>query len=559
MPTYTCMKDDLINLIGEGQIDLEKLERYLEYAKAELKEYDRASGELKLENNDTNRPDLWSAEGTARQIRNCCIKKPDNYPFFKKAPESNDLIIVSPELREIRPFIGGFRVTSLTVDETLLIQLIQTQEKLCENYGRARDLISIGVYDASKITLPVFYKAVPPQDIRFVPLDFEEEIDLVEILKKHPKGIQYAHLVKAFPLYPIFMDSKNAVLSFPPIINSNDLGHVVPGDSHLLVEATGKDCNAVILALNIMACNLADRGAEIHPFTVKYPDGEVLTIPRKFDKSLSLDLEYVKKYVGVEVSKNKLIKTLEHMGHELTSVDENTGLTHWCPPPYRLDCLHPVDIIEDFCIGSGYNSFIPTMPEKFTVGMPDPMMELTNTVRDLLIGMEFQEMMTYILTSRDTLCTKMDYNDSPLEIENIMSENYSVVRSRLYPILLEIESKNPQSEYPHRIFETGEVAIRDEKHEDSTRTLINLAALIAHGSANFSEIHSSLQALMYYLGKEYLLRKRTHPSFIEGRVGDIVVNGKECGIIGEVHPKVLENWGITYPCAVFELNLNSLT
>lgn len=558
MPKYICMKDDLLKLIEAGPIDLEKLEMLLESAKSELKEFDAATGELKLENNDTNRPDLWSAEGTARQIRSCFYGKVPEYGFFRKSPAPDDRIIVSPEMKEIRPFIGGFRVTGIAVDEMLLLQLIQTQEKLSENFGRARDLISIGIYDASQIHFPVFYKAVAPGQIRFVPLDFAEEMDLGEILEKHPKGIQYAPILKAHPLYPIFLDSRNAVLSFPPIINSNDLGRIVPGNSHLFVESTGKERDAVTLALNILACNLADRGAEIHPFAVEYPDGAALTTPWKFERSLSLDLDYVEKYVGCSIGMDRLVEKLKHMGIACLGVNEKTEQSRWSLPPYRLDGLHPVDLVEDYCIGSGYNSFTPTMPEKFTVGMSAPLMEFSAAVRDLLTGMSFQEVMTYILTSRDTLCTRMECDDSPLEIENIMSDSYSVVRSRLHPILLEIESKNPKSEYPHRIFELGEVAFRDENSAERTRTVNNVAALVAHNTANFSEINSYLQSLLYHIGMEYGLEKAEHPSFIAGRVGRILVRGKECGVIGEVHPRVLENWGISYPCALFEMTLDGL-
>jgi phenylalanyl-tRNA synthetase beta chain len=49
-----------------------------------------------------------------------------------------------------------------------------------------------------------------------------------------------------------------------------------------------------------------------------------------------------------------------------------------------------------------------------------------------------------------------------------------------------------------------------------------------------------------------------HSSFIEGRVGRISVGEEECGVIGELHPQVLENWQIAMPCAAFELELDSL-
>jgi phenylalanyl-tRNA synthetase beta chain len=558
MPTYNSNLKDLTTLIGDPALSLSRLEELLECAKTELKGLDEATGELKLENNDTNRPDLWSTEGTARQIRCCHYGKKPHYGFFDTRPQENHRIKVQDTVRAIRPFIGGFMVTGVTVDEPLLIQLIQSQEKLCDNYGRSRDLIAIGVYDASKISLPIHYKGVAPGEIRFAPLDFTEEMSLDEILEQHPKGKEFGHLVTSSPLYPIILDDKGHVLSFPPIINSNDLGCVIEGNDRLFVEVTGKERDAVTLALNILACNLADRGARIAPFAIDYPEGTSLVTPWKFERALTLEMDYVTRYVGEKVELREVIERLEAMDHTLTKNDAQKGLMEWCPAPYRLDCLHPVDIIEDFCISRGYNSFVPEMPEKFTVGMSSALHGFSERLRDLLVGMAFQEVMTYILSSKDTMCTKMGDDERPLEIGNIMSESYSVLRSRLIPILLEIESKNQKAEYPHRFFETGEVARRDDSSIEGTVTSTHAAALIAHGATNFSEIHSILHALMYYLDRDYRLEKIDHPSFIEGRAGSIIVGGASIGIVGEIHPRVLDAWGIFTPCAAFEISLEEL-
>lgn len=558
MPSYTCNKNDLLSLINAGSLSTEELESLLEYAKSELKSLDNETGELKLENNDTNRPDLWSCEGTARQIRACCYQRTPQYPFFGTAPEASHTIIVEESVIAIRPFIGGFMVTGITVDALLLDQLIQTQEKLCENYGRSRDLIAIGIYDASQMTLPVRYRGVKPDAVRFTPLDFEEELTLDEILEKHPKGIQYAHLVKGKERYPLIADSREKVLSFPPVINSNDLGRVAPGNNFLFVEATGKERDAITLALNILACNIHDRGGTIVPFSVVYPDGTRTVTPFHFDRKVEVELSFAQRCVGEEIGLDELIEKLKAMDLELTATDDAKKTTTWRPPAYRLDHLHAVDLVEDYCISRGYNNFVPEMPERFTKGAAASIITWSDTLRELMLGMSFQEVMTYMLTSRDTLTGKMNDLSPTLEIENIMSESYSVVRSRLVPILLEIESKNQRSEYPHRIFETGEVAVPDFSVPDRTSTEYHLAALVAHSGATFSELSSTLQALMYYLGIEYSLEKTEHPSFISGRVGTIMANNRALGVIGEIHPAVLENWGITCPCAAFELRIDAM-
>ena len=74
----------------------------------------------------------------------------------------------------------------------------------------------------------------------------------------------------------------------------------------------------------------------------------------------------------------------------------------------------------------------------------------------------------------------------------------------------------------------------------------------------FTEAKEILDGLMRHLGFEYELEEMEHPSFISGRVGRVIVEGKELGIIGEVHPQVLENWGLEIPVAVFEVFLRPL-
>ena len=550
MPGYSCSLKQLLKLISKNEVTLENLEYYLDCVKSEFKGYDTESDDLKLENNDTNRPDLWSAEGTARQILGCHFNEHKNYDFFEKEAKADNKIIASESVNQIRPFIGGFSVSGITVDDPLLNQIIQAQEKLCDNFGRMRKLIAIGVYDAQHIKLPIHYDAVNPKQTSFPPLGFEEEMTLSEILEKHPKGIQYANIVEQFDTYPLITDNSGHVLSFPPVINSNDLGKVKPGDTNLFVEVTGTDVMAVTLAVNIMACNLSDHGAIIEPFITEYSSGEKSKLPFRFTDSIEIKIDSLEKLCGDKVDIKTLKDALIRMGHKVTV---NADSCICIPAPYRRDCLHSVDLAEDYCIAVGFNNFEPVLPDSFTVGGEAEHTKRAKLIQELLVGMNFQEVMTYILTSKDNQCAKMEHKDAIIEIGNPMTETFGVVRERLLPILLEIESKNPRAEYPHRIFETGETAHLSSKTTEGVETVHKAGALIAHGDANFSEIHSVLQALMYYLNEEYSLSETDNPSFIQGRVGKIISNGRDIGIIGEVHPQVLENWGITMPCAGFEI------
>jgi len=60
------------------------------------------------------------------------------------------------------------------------------------------------------------------------------------------------------------------------------------------------------------------------------------------------------------------------------------------------------------------------------------------------------------------------------------------------------------------------------------------------------------------LGKDCAIEKAAHPSFIPGRVAKILIGNKDAGLIGELHPKVLENWQLIMPVSVFEIDVNLL-
>jgi phenylalanyl-tRNA synthetase beta chain len=272
MPTIAVQREDLEALIaGPGEtadrIPPDQLEDWLMLVKGELKGHNAETGELRVELQDSNRPDLWCCEGIARQIR---IKRRGAaipYSFFNKQPAIGKLL-VAPGMEQIRPYVAACAAVGYRVTATGLTQLIQTQEKLADIFGRKRRTVSIGLYRLAPIRFPVSYDLVKPDDVKFTPLGMETLLTLREILMVHPKGVEYGAIVGSHDRLPVLRDAKGQVLSFPPIINSREVGEVQVGDHELFVEVTGTDLPMVALALNIFAANLADRGAVITPVEI---------------------------------------------------------------------------------------------------------------------------------------------------------------------------------------------------------------------------------------------------------------------------------------------------
>lgn len=563
MPKIEVNREKFYGLIGKSYTD-DELEAVLPCAKAELDGIDNDEGILKIELNDTNRPDLWSTAGLARQLRVYEGNVNTEYKFFSNSERNLDagerVVKVDPAIKATRPFIAAFAVTGKAIDDSTLKDLIQTQEKLCWNYGRKRKSIAMGVYRSDLIKYPVMYKAADPDKTKFIPLGMEKELSLREIIKEHPKGQEFGHIVENDAKYPFITDVDGKVLSFSPVINSSEIGAVEIGDENLFIELTGTDLPSLILTASIVACDLADDGFTILPVRVEYSYetelGTSITTPYYYQKDMTADINYARKLLGSDLSTAQIKNALVRMGIKTTIKGEEIKIE---VPEYRNDFLHAVDVIEDIMMGRGMDSFDPVMPSDSTVGRISPEEEFARKAKDILIGLGFQEMIYNYLGSRKDYIDKMNIRgDKLIQIVNPMTENYEFVRGSIIPSMLNSESVSGNAVYPHNIFEIGKVAFLDSDDNSGTVTKNSLGFLSADRTEGYNQVSSSVSALFYYLNKEYELIELDDPRFIKGRSAQIVYNGKKLGVFGEVSPQVLENWGIQMPATCCEIDLDIL-
>ncbi len=561
MPKIDVYEESFYQLLGR-RVTGQELEDLLQAAKGELDGQEPDKGLLRIELNDTNRPDLWSTAGLARALRLHLGGKARAYEFFSTPDSRRDaadrVVTVDPALREIRPFIAAFVARGRTITDAQLKDIIQTQEKLCWNYGQKRKGIAMGYYRADLVRYPVRYRAADPKGTRFVPLGTSETLSLSEILERHPKGIEFAFALEGLARYPFLEDAVGEVLSFPPIINSARLGAVEVGDSSLFIELTGTEINSLLLATSIAACDLADMGFEILPVRVDYPYdtpyGRQLVTPLYFQKPQALEAAAASRLLGEKTSARGLATLLRKHGHDAKAEGAAVVFT---PPPYRNDFLHPVDVAEEAVIARGLASFEPMMPEDYTIGRLSDAEMFVRKVRDIMVGLGFQEMIYNYLGSWRDFVEKMRLSgDGVIEIANPMTENYAVVRSSTLAHLLGSEAVSANAVYPHRIFEIGKVAFQDPADPSGCVTRNTLGALWADRAAGLNEVTPVAAALFYYLVRELELRPASDPRLIEGRGAEILCGGRRVGLLGEVHPEVLGNWGIVMPCACLEIDLD---
>jgi phenylalanyl-tRNA synthetase beta chain len=431
--------------------------------------------------------------------------------------------------------------------------MIQLQEKISQTYGRNRKDVAIGIYDFDKIKPPIQYTTVKPDGIRFVPLEFKEEMTPKQILEKHPKGVAYAHLINKYPEYPILIDSAKNVLSMPPIINSDYTGKVTEDTKNVFIEATGYDTDRLLTVLNVITSALFDRGGEIYSTEIFYGD-EKITTPDFSLKEFFLDINYCKKLLGIDIKNNEILKLLEKARYDASIKGDKILVKYQA---YRNDIMHQNDIIEDIAIKFDYNKIEPEYPNLPTTGSEDKLEIFSNDIRTLMIGLGFQEIINYIMTSTEKQFTKM--NEKPenyVEIENPVSAEYSILRTSILPNLLENLSSNKHRRFPQRIFEIGDCVVIEK--DTSTKNVRKLAFVISHTNANFSEISSICNAIKENLGLNVQLKPYNIKSMIKGRCAGIYFGNELIGFFGEIHPKVLENWHLEKPVVGFEVNIDKL-
>lgn len=556
MPTIDVNYAEFIELLGIELPETTEIDDILTFVKGEVKFFDKKEGVMNIEIKDTNRPDLWNIEGLTRTLRGfLCIEKGMRRYAVKK---SEVKVQVDHRLKDIRPYIGCSIVKSVKLTDTAIRGLMHLQDKLDQTYGRNREKTSIGIYDYRLITQPLNYTVAKPDEYSLVPLNFEENMTLEEILKHHPKGIEYGHIVKKHNVYPILLDSKKKVLSFPPIINSNDLGKVTETTEDVLVEVTGTNLETVLNALTFVTLSLVDRGGEGYSAEISYPSENLKMITPDFKSSLmGLTVQYVNKILGLQLTSENIAEMLGKAGFGIKKFGCNKLIVQI--PCFRTDVMHPIDLVEDIAIAYGYNNIKPLWRPLPTIGGLRSEQNLLNIARDLMIGLGFQEVLTYTLTNTENLCTKMNLEKvKAVEIANPKVQTFTCLRNWLLPSLMEILSNNKSVEYPQKIFELGKVTLFDDKQETKTRDEEWLAAAISHANASFTEIKSNLASFFMNFGLEWQILETKHPSFIDGRTGIAIVEGKKVGIFGEINPKILEAWTLENPVAAFELTMGKI-
>lgn len=541
MPVISIEYDDLIDLLGKD-IPMEELTEIIPMMGADIGRIDYTQMDIEF---FPDRPDLYSVEGVARALRSYLELETGLKQY--ETGESDIKLIVDPTVNEVRPYIVSGLVRGVTMTDFFIQSLMDMQEKLHLTLGRKRAKMAIGVHDYRDIEPPFVYKAVDPESIQFVPLGKSETMDLEEILRRHEKGRDYAWTLDGFMRYPIILDSNNEVLSFPPIINGT-LTTVTEDTKDIFLDLTGTDMNAINHALNIISTALAERGGRIETVEVVYQDESIRT-PNLTPSEMELELEYLNSMLGTTISLDEAKGHLERMGF---GAEVRASSIMASIPPYRGDILHPIDLVEDVAISYGYMRFTPELPRKMTFGTPMGIVDFCNSLRQIMTGFGFNEILSLTLSNEKEQFEHMGIEPQErVRAENPITEDHTCLRVSLLPSLLSTLRQNRHRDLPQKLFEVGVVV-------PGEHNVFRLAGVAIHSRASFTEAKSLIEGILRAAGREYDIQPRSHGSFIPGRCASVVVGGESIGVFGEVHPQVITNFDLSNPIVAFELDVEGL-
>ncbi len=478
-------------------------------------------------------------------------------PFLHESPSNPRLLVkpgtismtVSSELAHIRPVILGAVVKGLDIDDEIIKRLMDHQEKLHFALGRGRKRASIGVHDLATISPPFRVEAVE-RDTSFIPLAMENEMTIDEILSEHPKGIDYAHLLEGMDKVPIIFDSNDSVLSFPPIING-DHTTVTTKTRDLFVDVTGLDIRACESALMLICLQLSVLGGRVESVRVTTCEGKEWKldgepIEHRVERSL------VEGILGNSFRDDEIDKAIRRMGGIYNG--EEKEILSISMPRWRFDILHPIDLVEEVAIGHGYDDLAYDVPKAPLTAIPRKDGQLRRRIREALQGLGLIQIQSLTLSNDDDQFNSVGWRpDGEItRMTNPITIEHTILRQNILPGLLRLLAANRHHELPQGIYELGSVII-DHKNRE------RFAFLVAENSGGFATLRGRLQALMRDLGCDnWSLAATENGPWLNGRAGDIIVNGLKVGECGEIDPNVSEKFELSVPMSGAQIDISLL-
>ncbi|EKO3409316.1 phenylalanine--tRNA ligase subunit beta [Vibrio fluvialis] len=273
--------------------------------------------------------------------------------------------------------------------------------------------------------------------------------------------------------------------------------------------------------------------------------------------------------LGHHIADADVVEILQRLGMTVETTAEGWTAT---APTWRFDIAIEQDLVEEVGRIYGYDN-IPNQAPAAALNMnlhKEANLPLKR-VRDLLVDRGYHEAITYSFVEPEQ--QKLIVPDvEPLILPNPISADMSAMRLSLIQGLLNTVVHNQKRQQPRvRLFEQGLRFIPDQAAENGMRQEPILAGVISGtrgeehwnletATVDFFDLKGDVEAILELTanGKAYSFAAAKHPALHPGQSAAIVLDGKEIGVIGTVHPELERKFGLNGRTIVFEIEWSAI-
>ncbi|MBI4036090.1 phenylalanine--tRNA ligase subunit beta [Candidatus Daviesbacteria bacterium] len=277
-------------------------------------------------------------------------------------------------------------------------------------------------------------------------------------------------------------------------------------------------------------------------------------------KTVTLSQEKINSLVGVDISPEQVEDSLTKLGFTLAShIGSGNVIWEVTVPYWRLDINIEEDIVEEVARMYGYEK-IPAKP--LTDNIPNieenPLFEALERLKQALSKTGLTEVQTYSYYSSKVILNSQFSIVNLIKVANPISSETEYLRDNLWPNLLEAVAKNIRNGVKDvAIFEVGKAyLIKNGLPEEPHR----LAIALSNSTDNpIAELYQIFQRLGSHLEgiKLNADKKPGRETFHPTRSSVLEEDGKQVGFIAEIHPRIVNKFGIDQRVAVLEIEINN--
>lgn len=293
-------------------------------------------------------------------------------------------------------------------------------------------------------------------------------------------------------------------------------------------------------------------------------------------RPILFDTREVRRLSGLEVSTEETVKVLRSLGFECGGEDSGSQISV-SVPYWRSDVKCPADVVEEVVRIIGYDKVPVT---RLSSPLPQQEPRLASSVRkrnlkrklqSFLVGWGFQEILSYSLVSLEKLRKLSPGGELgivPLKVANPMTREQEYLRTTLRAGVLSVLAHNQKFEQDGlRLFEIGKIFL--PKGEDLPEEREMLCALLSgprtelswQGSKeplDFFDAKGVVESLLAGLGLRASFRESYDAGLFPGRQAEIIIAGDSIGVLGDVHPEVVEAFELSGTVCLIEIDLERL-